>query len=237
MRIRDRDVKRLLAAPLQPRHWLGLGRALSVYGDPKEALRRYLGNTGIYPWAPTLRTPMGTVRPVLTSYHDLLTVQEIFCRHDYGSARDVQVVVDVGANVGLAALFFLTRRPDVRVYCFEPDPSNTARLRQTLVGLEDRYVLDERAVTPDQRDSVTFLPLGRYGRVVPAHQRGTVVVPAASIMDVLTHVLKEVPHIDLVKVDTEGTEPALVSALAASGLRPRIGSVVYEDARSRTRWA
>jgi hypothetical protein len=43
----------------------------------------------------------------------------------YKSAR----VGNIGANIDLAALFWLTRRPDCRVWCYEPNPQNVARLR------------------------------------------------------------------------------------------------------------
>ena len=127
VRIRDRDVRRILAAPVDLRHWRALRRMFSVYEQPGRALIRYLTNAGGYPWQPGLRTPSGVVRPVLTSYHDLLTVNEVFCRQDYGDGEGVDTVVDIGANVGLAALFFLTRSPGVRVWCCEPDPANLER--------------------------------------------------------------------------------------------------------------
>ena len=87
VRIRDRDVRRILAAPVDLRHWRALRRMFSVYEQPGRALIRYLTNAGRYPWEPGLRTPSGVVRPVLTSYHDLLTVNEVFCRQDYGDGQ------------------------------------------------------------------------------------------------------------------------------------------------------
>ncbi len=141
VRLRDRDVLRIAMAPLLPRHWAALARMFTTYQQPGAALRRYLGNTGAYQWQPVLRTPLGDVRPALSNYHDLLTVNEVFCRRDYGSGKGVEVVVDIGANIGLAALFFLTRNSSSRAYCFEPDPANAAALRSTLTGYEDRYTL------------------------------------------------------------------------------------------------
>src|SRR4051812_8345280 len=131
MRVHDRDLRRILAAPLERRHWRALRRTFVVHQRPWVALWRYLTNGGDYPWRPHLHTPLGVVAPELSSYHDLLTVNEVFCRHDYGDGSGVRTVVDVGANVGLAALFFLTRSPDVRVWCCEPDPVNLDRLRET----------------------------------------------------------------------------------------------------------
>lgn len=236
MRLRDRDLKRLLAAPLQRRHWRGAFRGLTVYSQPAEAFRRYVTNTGEYPWSPVLKTPLGPVRPTLTSYHDLLTVHEIFCRQDYGRAQDASVVVDIGANVGLATLFFLTRRADAHVYCFEPDPANIARLRGTLAGLEGRYELDERAVTPDQREQVSFVPRGRYGHIAGDDHPDAVLLAAVGILEALGNILSHEPEIDLIKIDTEGSESTLLAAIQDSPFQERVRTIVYEDRRGRTRW-
>jgi FkbM family methyltransferase len=229
VRLRDRNVRRLVGAPFAPRHWRALRRMPTTYERPAEALRRYVSNGGSYPWTPRIRTPLGVVTPELTSYHDLLTVNEVFCRRDYGDAEDARLVVDIGANVGLAALFFLTRNPECRVHCFEPDPANLERLRTILSPYADRVVVVPRAVTAEPSTTVRFLPAGRYGRISP---RG-VEVPSIGLEEALARVPGT---IDLVKIDTEGTEGALVAALLSGSHVPRVRNVVYEDATGRTRW-
>jgi FkbM family methyltransferase len=230
VRIRDRDLRRIAGAPFDLRHWRALRRMFRVYEHPLAATRRYLGNSGSYPWSPGLRTPLGVVRPELTSYHDLLTVNEVFCRNDYGHARDVRAVVDVGANVGLAALFFLTRSPDVRVWCCEPDPVNLARLRTTLSGHLDRVTIIAKAVTPEPVDFVRFAAAGRYGHIDVG---GSLEVPAIGIAELLRNVSREVGEIGLLKIDTEGTELELVRAVPSD---VPVRAVVYEDDHGRTRW-
>ncbi len=202
----------------------------SVYEQPGRALIRYLTNAGGYPWQPGLRTPSGVVRPVLTSYHDLLTVNEVFCRQDYGDGEGVDTVVDIGANVGLAALFFLTRSPGVRVWCCEPDPANLERLEETLDGRLDRVTIVAKAVTAEPVDSVRFEAAGRYGRVDVG---GALEVPAISIGELLRSVTQRAGHIDLVKIDTEGSELELLNAIPPE---VRVGALVYEDETGRTRW-
>ena len=230
MRIRDRDVRRILTAPFERRHWRALWGIFRVHEHPFQALMRYLTNGGRYPWRPGLRTPLGVVRPVLHSYHDLLTVNEVFCREDYGNGDGVRAVVDVGANVGLAALFFLTRSPDVRVWCCEPDPANLDRLRETLRDHLDRVTVVPEAVVSDERPTVRFTPMGRYGHV---DEQGDLEVPAVSLAAVLRAVHEKVGTVDLVKVDTEGTEWELVQSAPAD---VPVRAFVYEDRHGRTRW-
>lgn len=238
MRYRDRDLKRIARAPFQGRHWLALWRMIRIFERPVAAFARYISNDGHYPYTFVLRTPIGPLRLSLRDYHDLLTVNEIFCRQDYGNGRDVRTVVDIGANRGLAALFFLSRHPDCRVYCFEPDPKNTAALRETLAGFESRYVLVEKAVTATSVTTIRFVPSGRYGHTAGEQDEGETVVefPAISIGDAMRMTLEGEPRIDLVKIDTEGSEPELVAALQRDAALGAVRQVVFEDNRGMTRW-
>ncbi len=235
MRIRDRDVRAIAAAPFRRRHWLALVRMFLVFDQPVRALLRYLSNAGAYPWTPTLRTPLGPVRPTLASRHDLLTVNEVFCRHDYGAGDGARVVVDIGANVGLAALFFLTRSQESRVYGFEPDPANATRARAMLAPYGGRFVLTEKAVTATPATTLRFVPAGRYGHAAGAGEAG-VEVAAVGVVEALSEVLDREQRVDLVKIDTEGSEFDLVDALGAAGLRAKVGAVVHEDNCGHTRW-
>jgi len=235
-RFRDRSLHALVSAPFQRRHWATLVRMLGTYDRPAASLGRYLWNGGHYPWRPQLRTPMGTVSPLLESYHDLLTVNEVFCRRDYGNAEHCATIVDIGANVGLAALFFLTRNPGVRVWCVEADPANVTRLRVQLARFSDRVQVIEAAVCPEPQLEVHFVPSGRYGHVADTSSPETITVAGLAIGDLLVRVLDEAGRVDLVKIDTEGTEEALVDAVPAS-LRPRIGALVYEGPRGSVCWA
>lgn len=228
MRIADRTPGRILAAPLRPKHWRTLFGIATTFSRPAEAFVRYLLNRGRYPWELRLRTPLGSVPVRLESRHDLLTVVEIFSRRDYGSDAPA-LVVDVGANVGFATLFFLTRRPDSFVVCCEPDAENVASLRRNLAGFEDRYELMQVAVVVENVPSVRFSPRGRYGHVTPA---GDVEVPALPIARLLSSVTEARGRVDLVKIDTEGSEQALVDALPHSAF-PRTAR--WEDGRGSVR--
>lgn len=228
MRVADRTPGRILAAPFTPKHWRALYGILTTFPHPLETLRRYLLNRGRYPWETELRTPLGRVPVRLENRHDLLTVCEIFCRRDYGSGAP-GLVVDIGANVGFAALFFLTRRDDSFVVCCEPDPENVAALRRNLARYDGRYELRETAVVVEDMATVRFRFAGRYGHVDAA---GGAEVPAVSVERLLADVAAARGAIDLVKIDTEGSEESLVTGLP-SGSLPR--EVRWEDGRGRVR--
>jgi FkbM family methyltransferase len=216
----------LIKAPFGRRHWRALRGLLTNVQPGPEALRRYVTQRGTYPWEITVKTPAGPMPVRLCSRHDLLTVNEIFCRLDYGTDAPA-LVVDIGANVGLSALFWLTRRPDCRVWCYEPNPENVQRLRQTLAGFEGRYELVEAAIgTVTARGRFTFDPSGRYGRL-SAHQDlgAEIEVAVLDLRDELDRIARhEGRPIELVKIDTEGSEAELVASLPADS-----PPVLWED--------
>jgi FkbM family methyltransferase len=174
-------------------------------------------------------TPIGRFPITLYSTHDLLTVNEVFCRRDYGDG-DGRVFVDVGANIGITALYFLTRDARNRVHCYEPVPRNVERLRVTLAGLEDRYQIEPVAVTV-ATGAVRFWtePTGRYGEI---YDDGDLEVQGEAIGDVLERVVAREGTVDVVKIDIEGREQELVDAIPDD---LPISAVVWEES-GHVRW-
>jgi FkbM family methyltransferase len=61
---------------------------------------------------------------------DLHTYRQVFVRRDYDFEllRAPQTIVDAGANIGLATLWFARRYPGARILALEPEPANFALL-------------------------------------------------------------------------------------------------------------
>jgi len=234
MRLGHRGMRRVLSAPLHGGHYraaFGMARRYPLRDLPANS-RRFLTASGEYPYACRVRTPLGIVAPTLYSSHDVLTVNEIFCREDYRCGGDLRVAVDIGANIGISALYFLTRNPGARVYAFEPDPRNSERLRGNLTDYSDRYQLEEVAIgLSDGFAQFAADPYGRYGTLeyteVTWYEPNFIDVRVRSIGGVLEAILEREPQIDILKIDTEGLEEQLVSAISDE-LLSRIRVIVYE---------
>src|SRR5436190_19536395 len=52
------------------------------------------------------------------------------------------IIVDAGANIGIAALAFATQFPDARIVAVEPDPQNVEMLRRNLGGRPNCIVVE-----------------------------------------------------------------------------------------------
>jgi len=193
---------------------------------------RYLRCSGSFPRDTTLKTPTGTVSVRLDTADDLLTVNEIFARGDYRADDQLQVAVDIGANVGIASLYFLTQNRTSRVYCVEPDPKNIARLKRTLAPYHERYCLEEVAADLSDGTATLFTePTGRYGGFVQAWRDDSISVRTRAVTSLIDAVLEREHHIDVLKVDVEGIEEKLVRALRPDQL-DRISVIYYETSQS-----
>lgn len=212
---------------LRRENYAALWRMRHVAVQPRTTAFRYFTGRGEYEWRCPVRTPLGVVAPLTFSHHDLVTVIEVFCRLDYAAPPDVRVVVDLGSNIGISALYFLTRNPDVRCHLYEPVVRNAVRLRENLAGFEDRYQLTEVAVW-DREGTVEFgvEPSGRYGGIGAAWGE-TIQVPCLDVNQVIESILDHTPAIDVLKVDTEGAELATVAAIR-DDLLARIGLIYLE---------
>jgi FkbM family methyltransferase len=215
---------------VRPRNYRALARMARVFPRPAEAARRYFLGTGAYPYSCPVRTPLGVVAPTLHSSHDMFTVNEVFCREDYACGPETRMVVDVGSNIGISALYFLTRDPATRVRLYEPVPRNVERLRANLAGYEDRWTLREAAVAAAPGHvSFGVEDSGRYGGIGVA-TGAAIDVEAVAIGAVLEEALAEADRIDVLKIDTEGTELELLGAVPPE-LLARVGAVFLETER------
>jgi FkbM family methyltransferase len=206
IRIGGRELATISHALGERRHYEALAEMFSVYADPICELKNYLLRRGEYPRTLDLRTPIGLQVVTLDSPDDLLTVNEVFCRLDYQVLPNTRVVVDFGSNIGISALYFLTRNPEARVFLYEPVPRNVARLRSNLRTFTDRYQLLEVCVgTHDGEIAFGIEPTGRYGGIgIPTGH--TAQFPVRDVNKILADVCAQpdVGRIDVLKTDIEG---------------------------------
>ena len=202
----------------------GMARTLPQFAD---CFSRYLLGRGSYPFQVAIRTPSGRIRPTLYSHADMLTVNEVFCRLDYRVPDDLKVAVDIGSNIGLSALYFLTRNRSSRAYLFEPVPRNIERLTGNLAAFRDRYALSPVAIADRSGDAAFGVePSGRYGGLT-VEAREHIKVRCLHVNEALSGILGKEREVDVLKIDTEGTEWQIVQCIAPE-IRERIGLILLE---------
>ncbi len=185
----------------------------TLYARPFDAYMRYLCGTGDYPTEITVKTPSGSIALTIYSTHDLLTVNEIFCREDYKVDERDRVIVDFGSNIGISAAYFLSRNSRNFAYLFEPVSRNVQRLTANLKGFEDRYELSSVAIALEA-GVVAFgcEKTGRYGGI-GKQTDDTIQVQAVAANDVLEAIIARHSHIDILKIDIETLERQVIENL------------------------
>lgn len=227
MRVGGRELKTIGKAALERRHYTAARNMVRMYESPAEMFRRYLTTNGVYPYTARVRTPLGPLDLQLYSPDDVRTVNEIFCRRDYDADANDKVVVDFGSNIGISAAYFLSRGTGVFAYLYEPLPLNIERLRRNLVRFSDRYQLTEVAVGPASGEvQFGWESTGRYGGV-GATWDNTMTVQCLNSCDILDKVVATHGAIDVLKVDIETLEEAVVKGIPQS-LAERIRKIYVE---------
>lgn len=234
--MKARPTSHVILAPFRAANYRTLMQSITVFPDALDVLSRYVTDRGGYPYAVRIRTPCGLIRPTLGSFHDLRTVNEIFCREDYPVGPSAEVIVDIGANIGISALYFLTRNRTSRVYCYEPSPVNLPRLDANTKPYGRRIRIEPLAVSDRSgRMDLNAESIGRYSGLVDiGYTRPLEHVVQVEVIDinrVLETVLAQEAHIDVLKIDTEGTELPCIYAARPQLLR-RVRTIYLEAVAS-----
>ena len=221
------SIKNFSAALLKKPFYLAFINIFIFFKSPLTVLIRYVFEVGTYPNQFCVRTPLGRQYITAFSHHDLITIIECFGKLDYKALKNVSVVVDFGSNIGISALYFLTRNSSIKVYLFEPVPRNIERLRKNLKGFENRYELKECAVGL-KKGLLDFAceDTGRYGGLIKGgaacfsewDPRQTIQVEVVSANQMLEEILLKHKSVDILKIDVEGYENKILSYLKAENL-------------------
>jgi FkbM family methyltransferase len=135
------------------------------------------------------------------------------------------VVLDLGAHLGTFSLAAAARGH--RVISVEASPRNAEFLKASARanGFDDLTVV--HVAVSDRPGTVRFRPEGAWGQITEGWAPGLVEVPALTVPDVLRQV--GVPRVDVVKVDVEGSEIAVLSGMQDLLRAPDAPPVVYES--------
>jgi len=143
---------------------------------------------------------------------DIQTIREIWLCPTYEPpfpARRLDVVVDLGANIGFTSLYFARRLGAGTCVAVEPDAANASLLRRNLEQNGIAAIVLEAAVGRlDGTAMFTSAAESNLGRLADA--KGATPVRVVSMRTVLEHVGDR--RIDLLKIDIEGGEGALFDA-------------------------
>ncbi len=160
---------------------------------------------------------------------DQVTLGEVFHNSCYALPDTVErllgpcdrecSVLDLGANVGLFGLWMLAGRPNARIEAFEPDPANLDMLRRVIAlnGRDEQWQVVAAAAS-NSNGEIRF----RTGDFAcsQADETAATSVPAVDVM-------ARVANADLVKMDIEGGEWAILADPRFASSPPRVLVLEY----------
>jgi FkbM family methyltransferase len=140
---------------------------------------------------------------------DLKAFWQIFLRKVYRVRSTDQVILDLGANVGVFTLYAARNAPQAKVFCFEPFPSTFRRLVATVRDhhLNARVTCLNYAATG--ASGVRLMPDGQLPSQRRALASAASATSGAEVMGKTIESMLEqnhLPHVDLMKMDIEGSE-------------------------------
>lgn len=204
------------------------GRALADLAVLK--LRRMARTGAPYSYQPRHATLCGA--RVRTYNLDTLAylVREIFLSGCYEAGRlpERPVILDVGANIGIASLYFHLRYPTASITAVEADPD----VFQLLAGniratMASRVTAVHGAAGEESGELLLYRWPGKPGRLTSSLERDRggaegLVVPALRLSSMVGD------RVDLLKIDIEGAEHQVLRELAAAGALARVRQIIFE---------
>ncbi|HTC09363.1 MAG TPA: FkbM family methyltransferase [Acetobacteraceae bacterium] len=166
---------------------------------------------------------------------DIPTFEQVFVNREYDSLnlpKSAEAIVDLGANIGLAAVFFGLRYPNARILCVEPETDNFTALVRNTEALGDRVLNQHAAVwTKDglvylHTESESSSPLGAWGVQVSDRKAGSSGMTKSCKMATLFDEAG-FNRVDILKIDIEGAELEVFSDCVHEWL-PRVDLIIIE---------
>jgi FkbM family methyltransferase len=132
-----------------------------------------------------------------------------------------KTIVDAGAHIGLASIYFANRFPDARIIAIEPEASNYRLLSKNVAPYPQISTI--HAAIRAQSGSVHIEPLNYQRETYSFRMLAGGEIPAISVPSILT--LANFESVDLFKIDIEGSEQDVFSEC---GWLPRVKAFAIE---------
>jgi FkbM family methyltransferase len=147
---------------------------------------------------------------------DLFVLYEVLAWRAYRISEkliiphQVKTIIDCGANIGFTALYFASIYPNAKIYSIEPDPSSFSVLKLN-AAQEPRIIPIHGCIVAEQTHTVAFDTSGpAWGRKLSTTQTAkSIGVPSITLDDLIKD--HSIEQIDLIKMDIEGAERAVLS--------------------------
>jgi FkbM family methyltransferase len=160
---------------------------------------------------------------------DEYAFRQIFVNKEYEFKPEMPIttVIDAGANIGLAAAYFVNQFPGCRIICLEPEPKNFELLQKNIAPYPTITGVQKGVWNKSTNLKIVDSGLGNWGFTVQeVEQEEPGVIKAVSLNDIMKQY--NLDSLDIVKMDIEGSEKEVLEAGDASEWLSRCKILVIE---------
>ncbi len=165
---------------------------------------------------------------------DIQVVKQVFNTEEYqfDTAEDPKVIIDAGANIGLAAIWFTHRFPGVRVVAVEAERSNFEVLEKNVAPYPNITPIHAALWDTDGSIEVRDVGVGHWGFMTGSADDQNSAMDGHTVSEVeaiTVHTLMQrfdLNYVDLLKMDIEGAE--LEVFRTSSNWLDRVGAMIVE---------
>lgn len=142
--------------------------------------------------------------------------EEIFLKkfYEFKTNKINPVIIDCGANIGLASIYFKETYPNSTLISFEPDPHIFKTLQQNIKDRNYQNIELYNCAIYDRPGTVSFQQEGGFSGRVP-YKNDTENIITVDCID-FNDVLFKYDTIDFLKVDIEGAENKILPVISKS---------------------
>lgn len=190
-------------SPKAIRHLTYLPSAMVSVKNWPEFISNYLGFSSS---CPTYQLRDGTAIAT-NGVTDVATILDIYFRKDYGNVADNSTIIDIGANIGVYAIYAATRSKGSKIFAFEPAPTEFNMLVKNIAAnnLTDKIIAEHAAVSGKNETRTLFLNGGPHNSIYEHWENAEpieiVCISIASIFE-----KNNIVRCDMLKMDCEGSE-------------------------------
>ncbi|MDB5150051.1 MAG: FkbM family methyltransferase [Mucilaginibacter sp.] len=162
---------------------------------------------------PTKVNLYGIELKIVDSVTFLNSYNEIFIDEIYKFIpKTTSVIIDCGANIGLASLYFKMYFPAAKVIAYEPDPEifNTMQYNMLQFGFNDVVCFNEAISNKD--GTTNFEVEGGHSGMITQNKNASNVIQVKTVR--LKTILENYENITFLKIDIEGHERSVFKDIA-----------------------
>lgn len=164
---------------------------------------------------------------IRTTPCDLQVFTQIFILKEYatGAEKEINTIIDCGANIGLASLFFISKFPKVRIVAIEPEENNFKMLERNLAHYKNVTCIKKAIWDKPASLQIINHTRGDAGFIIkesPALLTGN--IEAISINEIINEF--HLDNIDILKIDIEGSEEQVF--LNCDDWLPKVSTIFCE---------